>query len=315
MTSPSDTGSPSASKENPFPYLSSLVKTPQSQGSETWTTDLELMHHYTAITWKTLPRAYKLVDIWQLELPKLAITHDFLMHQLLAISACHMARLYPDTSSTYSIRATQHQNQAIQLLQSTLPTITNTNCPAVFLTASLLSIGEFATMSSSSAHTLQPGIDDILRVFFLVRGMNDILKSYEDTIALSPIGNLIKLEQYQSHSSVLDQIMNELESMRPPGSMDPGLATSLQGGITSLMHWIRQAGGTSELPELRAVMAWPTFLSDGFTGLLRQRNEDALRVLDCYCRILESLGSHCWYLEGWGQHVREDIYNASSCQD
>ncbi|KAL6859809.1 hypothetical protein ACO1O0_003833 [Amphichorda felina] len=357
-SSRSDAGSLPASgdsKDNnnnnnhPFPYLASLVKAPKTQGSETWTSDLELMHHYTAITYKSLPRADKITDIWQLELPRLAVTHEFLMHQLLAISAAHMARLSPQEASPasayYSMRATQHQNQAIQQLQSTLPAITDASCPAVFLAASLLAIGEFAAMSSPSPSpspsspqelpppqsSSRPGIDDLLRVFLLVRGMSDILVNHSATIARSCIGSLLQLGQYDSRSALLDGLADQLGRIAAAATTgmddddndnDAGLAVTaaaaaaaaLRDGAESLVRCIRMAVETSDQPELRVTMSWPADLTDGFTGLLRGRDGDALKVLDCYCCMLETLGGRHWYLEGWGQSVREDIRKAWAWQ-
>ncbi|KFH42127.1 Sterol uptake control protein-like protein [Hapsidospora chrysogenum ATCC 11550] len=331
---------------HPFSYLSNLLKTPETPGAETWwTSDLELMHHYTAVACKTLPRADtepRVAAIWQLELPRLAVTHDFLMHQLLAISAVHMSRVYAvpwppsedggtgaptsSSASTYAIRATQHQNRAIQQLQSALPAITDANCAAVFLTASLLSISEFAALAAPTPGRCRPGIDDLLRVFLLVRGMQGILKSQLEAIVRSPIGHLLHLgsrgsddsdgASSSSPSPLLDSITEELgrlmDEPSPPGPV-PETATGVHEGAASLLRWIEYAQATGGgLAEFRVIMAWGTDLTEGFTGLLRRREGHALRVLDCYGRILEALGSRFWFLEGWGRCVRDDIHKACS---
>jgi hypothetical protein len=260
------------------------------------------------------------------------------MHQLLAISAVHMSRVYAvpctpkdvagagatSSASTYAIRATQHQNRAIQQLQSALPAITDANCAAVFLTASLLSIFEFAALAAPTPGQCRPGIDDLLRVFLLVRGMNGILKSQLEAIVRSPIGHLLHLGSRgsdddgasNSSSPLLDGISEELRRLMdgpfPPGPV-PGTATNVREGAASLLRWIEYALGTGgDLAEFRVIMAWGTDLTEGFTGLLRRRDGHALRVLDCYGRILEALGSRFWFLKGWGRCVRDDIYKACS---
>lgn len=325
--SPSDSiSSPSVHsairEDNPFPYLSNLVRSQEesTQDFRTWTTDLELMHQYTAITWRTLPRPDEMAEIWQIKLPQLALTHDYLMHQLLAISAAHLAHLNSSGSddgngdqeqrrATYSIRATQHQNRALQRLQNALPDISDTNCPAIFLTASLLSIGAFTSLSATQS--IKPGIDELMHVFFLIRGMHGILTSYNDVLKTTFLGQLLQPGQSQVHSPLLTDIMDELTTLRmlPTSSVhgSDGGKEALREAIDEFMYWIRHATGTADYPELRVVMTWPTRLKDGFTNLVRQRDGDALRVLTCFCRLLEVSGPSHWFLEGWGECVLADI--------
>lgn len=50
---------------------------PISQSLDIWLLrDLELMHHFTAIAWQILPKGYGRQELWQIELPRLALEHD-----------------------------------------------------------------------------------------------------------------------------------------------------------------------------------------------------------------------------------------------
>jgi hypothetical protein len=318
----SDTSSPSATasastlndnhdnnnnnNNNPYWYLSSLVRTNDVGNAETWSADLELMHHYTAVTCKTMPTPSELLNIWQLELPRLAASHDFLMHQLLAMSATHMAYLSPDRSNACLIRATQHQNKAIQSLQGTLSAISRDNCHAIFLTASLLSLGAFAALSESPHQKSRPGIDDLLHVFLLIRGMSDIVKSYHDDIAQGPAGQLLQMGQYELASALLLDTAAKLRYMVSVNAANG----PLQQGAASLDNCIQQAGISTAAPEFRVSVAWPADLPEGFTTLLRLRSPDALRLLTLYCRILDSVSDDYWYVRGWGASVLRDIDRA-----
>lgn len=75
--------------------------------------DLKLMHHFTAIAWQILPKGYGRQELWQIELPRLALEHDLLLHQLLAFSAYYLAYSTPDRRTMFLIQASQHQNLAI----------------------------------------------------------------------------------------------------------------------------------------------------------------------------------------------------------
>lgn len=312
---------------DPFPYLSNLVRfQEEEQDFRTWTMDLELMHYYDTVSWRTMPRHDEMEDIWRLQLPRIAFSHDYLMHQLLAISAAHLTYLYrtdQDRRTAYALRATQHQNKALQRLQVALPNIDDDNCPALFLTASLLSIGAFAALSESATQRAasKPGIEELLHVLLLLKGMHGILNGHYGTLKASPIAKLIEAGERGSSSPLLAEIMKELTdlgvgpSMRSQsGSGDrreaeggPAKSDVLREARDSFVYWIRHAVDTVELPELRVLMTWPTRLTDGFMTLLRARDADALAVLACYGRILESMGSSHWYLGGWGECILADI--------
>lgn len=317
--SPSSTTYPSAEDPNPFPYLSNLVR---SQGEthdfRTWTTDLELMHHYTVVSWRTLPRPDEMAHIWQLQMPQIAFSHDFLMHQILAISAAHLAHLQCDSQerrTAYSLCATQHQNRALQRLQEVLPHIDETNCAAIFLTASLLSIGAFAALSESTRDGETPGIDELLQVLLLLRGMYGILSGFYGILKLSIIGTLLTPGDSASNSPLLAEIAGELAKHRVllTGTEDDERRDLVKDdliiqALDSFLYWIQHASGTVEIPERRVVMTWPTRMTDGFITLVRERDSDALRLLACYGRILEALGPSHWYLMGLGETLLADIH-------
>ncbi|RSL49461.1 hypothetical protein CEP54_012430 [Fusarium duplospermum] len=65
--------------------------TPRAEQPSSWTQDLGLMSHYSSITPATLPGAN--LHVWQMEIPSVAAAYPFLMHQILAVSAFHLASL------------------------------------------------------------------------------------------------------------------------------------------------------------------------------------------------------------------------------
>lgn len=279
------------------------------------------MHHYTAVSWRTLPRPEEMAHIWQLKMPQIAFSHDFLMHQILAISAAHLTHLQcasQERRTAYSLCATQHQNRALQRLQAVLPHIDETNCAAIFLTASLLSIGAFAALSESTRDHETPGIDELLQVLLLLRGMYGILSGFYGILKLSYIGSLLTPGDSVSNSPLLAEVADELAKHRvllTTTDEDDERRDHVRDGLIvealdSFLYWIQHASGTVEIPERRVVMTWPTRMKDGFINLVRERDADALRLLACYGRILEALGPSHWYLMGLGEAVLADIHRS-----
>lgn len=271
--------------------------------------DLELMHHFTATTWQTLPQGYKRQEVWQLEVPRLALEHEAVMHQLLAISAYHLAHLHAERRTDFLIRASHHQNLAIGGLRSILPDITEANCHATFAVASLLSIGAFASSCDGLAQPDQPAVDTLLEVFLLIRGMHHILKHYENIIADGPIGKILRFNACQSDSLHLQGIIQDLQRSTENWEEDGGseITRECKEAADLLVEWIKYATASAEDPELRVTMTWPLELSEGFITLLRRREPMAVMVLLLYCKVAEAAGVRNWYLSGWGASVAASL--------
>lgn len=275
-------------------------------------TDLELMHHYSISAYLALPRGLELRHIWTVEVPALALAYEFLMHQILAMSAYHLAYLRPYNRAHYSIIASQHQNDAVRGLRAMLPQVNETNCHALFVTSSLLSITAFGTLSyPGEATDSHPDIDDFLDVCLLIRGMSHLLDSHLDFIEWGPLNKFLSLGTHESITPLLMSITDRLKKLRIPANEDVGAQTVCQAEVTTLIQWIDHACISSEVPELRTSMTWPIGMTEGYLDLLRRRHPAALIVLGYYCIILNSAGSRFWFLKGWGESILKDASRSS----
>lgn len=267
------------------------------------------MHHFTAITWDTFPKGPARQEMWQLALPKLALEHDFLLQQLLAITASHMACLYPELGTSYSTQASRYQDKAIQGLRRVVTDITSTNCHAIFAAASLLSISAFATYAEHMTYeNSRPTFNNLIEAFSLIRGMHEILRNWEPILLQGPIGQLLQLGMSQMPSPLLARISHNLRMDGVPDNLDENLRDLYQNEVQIFIDCIDHASSMSaSAPELRAAMTWPIGMSDRFFCLLRERHPASTGLLDYYCRILERAGSDAWYVKGWGKSVLEDL--------
>ncbi|XEV01488.1 hypothetical protein FSHL1_006775 [Fusarium sambucinum] len=296
----------SAVSPDPLPYLAKFVKGQEPIEQSTWLTDLELMHHHSTCTYLTLPRANELQHIWQVEMPKLALRHVYLLHQVLSVSAYHLAHLNPDRPE-YPICASQHQNEAIKGLRSAIGSISQDSCVEIFLSSSLLSIGAFASFSTQNSGQ-QPGVDDLLDVFVLIRGMNDILNKYQTTLNQSRLGGLFIRGSSCELTPVLTAIIAQLRQITIPDGFDPSMASLCQDSILSAITWIEKSIGTTANPDLRIALTLCLSVSAEFLDLIKQRNPVALCVLAHYCVVLNQAGSFTWYMAKWGRLVVLDIW-------
>lgn len=266
------------------------------------------MHHFTAVTWESLPRRAALRPVWQMQVPRLALSYDYLMHQLLALSAFHLASLHPGQRHTHCARARYHQNEAIQPFRRALASIDEDNCHAIFATSSLLCFSVFASHSEMvEPKQGSPCLENLLEAFLLIRGMHNVLQGYEGIIKHGPIGQLLPLGQHESETPLLRTIVNRLQAfVLPEGVLDDERAT-YDESVKTLLEWIHHACATTEGPELRVALTWPIGLSQRFMEFMRLREPAAMQLLSFYNQILETMGSSYWYFAGWSRGIAADI--------
>ncbi|KAF4465662.1 c6 zinc finger domain-containing [Fusarium albosuccineum] len=276
-----------------------LVPGPRSEQQPGWTADLGLMNHYTSHTSATLPGASR--RVWEVDIPRDAVTHPFLMHQILAVSAFHLATLDKPHSQMHLSRAFQHQHHTICGITAEVSSVTPRNCHALFAASSLLFMGAFA---ASAAATDKAQVDDILGVFSLVRG----------------VGTIMNLSQHVSHEGILGEFM---QCNAEPGSTGllellleqlPQIHSSLNGNrldheadaiVKDAVFGLgaSTAKASAATPELNVALIWPMTLKDGFLALLRAHNPAALVVAAHYCTVLHAAGSGYWFIRGWGHRL------------
>ncbi|KAI2066949.1 hypothetical protein LOZ37_005942, partial [Ophidiomyces ophidiicola] len=158
--------------------------------------DLELLHHYTAHTYRTLSYNNEHKAIWKHYIPREALSHPFLMHGLLALAALHLAAAAPPAASArYTERATRHQDRALAAFRPQLAAITPANCHAVFAFSSLTAALAFAFARSARHHRpasapAEP-VTQVLHDFFLFRGVERVLTTFWDLIRQGCLGPLV----------------------------------------------------------------------------------------------------------------------------
>jgi hypothetical protein len=301
-----------------FPYFAKFATGPPTDNiSINWVSDLELMHHFTTSTYLTMPRGPELSRIWQHVVPKMAFDYIFLLHQVLATSAFHLAHVSParDSRQKYHLLATHHQSHAIEGLRVALANITVENCHALFVTSSLLFVGALAGStvgvyeSSSEADDRGPKMDDMLDVFALVRGMNGILDSSRHLLRQGELGELFRIGPGGERSELVETVMSELQQMVSSIEDTDPTKSLISSEVASLRSWIEFGYATSTTPELRITMTWPISMQEEFLLLLKQRNQAALTTLTYYCVIMNAAEKSAWFMRGWGKCLMRDITN------
>jgi hypothetical protein len=281
--------------------------------------DIELMHHYTAEGHRTLHTpCHHDTEVLQNDIPHEGLSQPFLLHQILAFSALHLAYLSPERRHKYLIQASKHQGVAISTMNSMLAKPWDPEaCHALYGTSIFLAISAFGTLPSCDRYNTFQAIDSLVDIFVLARGMNTILRSSEEDIRKGPLGKLMAgcdCEPATPSSYLaelmpqLKELLTQLDEQTPDVSEDK--RTTLTETLGSLVETIQIAGSNKRARsflEQRVIFGWPMRVPSTFLSLLRNKDPLAMVVISHYCVLLKSGETKCWYFEGWASVLMKPI--------
>ena len=159
-------------RPSPFQLLTGTIDRPSPGETKDWILDLQLMHHYMTHTRSILTEQHDLdyiLQIWQIEMPKVAFAFDYVMHGVLGFSALHKAHLEPQNALGLRQSAVDHLDKALVLYRSETGPATAENANAKFTFTWIVALFAYAIPPSL------PPIDAIAELFMLVKGIDAIL--------------------------------------------------------------------------------------------------------------------------------------------
>jgi hypothetical protein len=265
------------------------------------------MYHYSTVTCHTLPRAEELLRIWQVEFVRLGFGSEFVLSQILAVSAMHLAHMRPGERQRWSTLAAHHQSSAARVLRASLVHATADNCHAAFAASSFMVISAFATpiIHNEAARISFPALEDMLDVFTLIRGMNTVLSSFQDDLHHGSIADFFRTRFYAVSQVFLESVSERLREVSVMLE-DHQVAQTIKREILHLTQCIQDSITTGPAAELRLAFSWPIRLTDEYLQLLQRKEPAALVIMAYYCAVLHGAESNAWYIEGWSLKIAYD---------
>ncbi|KAH6687923.1 hypothetical protein F5X68DRAFT_7380 [Plectosphaerella plurivora] len=286
----------------------SLVSSPSlSLAATGWGFDLGLMNHYTSHTSSTIPGADQIT--WKTQVSREAVSHPFLMHQILAVAALHLASLDDDDTPLKRASLSQayrHQHHAIRGIGAAVDTISLNNCHAVFAASFLIFIGTFASVATAQTGTPRH-LDAVLDIFGLARGFGGIVDSHHDAIKRGTMRALLECNDDPPRSPLVNEVLGRLLAVSAclaPDSLSSETRSVVEVAISAMQ---RAASSTGSSVELNIAVVWPMYLDADFLDLARVRHPAALIVMAHYAVVLHSLGSKFWFFENLGSALIKEI--------
>jgi len=149
--------------------------------------DLELLHHFSTSTAYTFHLDPSLKTLWRISVPQVALGFDFVMREVLGLSALHLAYCKPERKDFYLAHAmTQHQ-AGLQQATSMLANVSADTCTAVYIFTAMACIFSLASPRKDS-DILVVGDTGMAEWLVLLRGTRSIIEPWAATLREGLLG-------------------------------------------------------------------------------------------------------------------------------
>ncbi|EKG19805.1 hypothetical protein MPH_02874 [Macrophomina phaseolina MS6] len=281
--------------------------------------DLELMHQFTTSTFRELGGG-AIGTMWCINIPRLGFSHDFILHNAMALSAMHLAYQHPDRREHYATLAAHHSTIGLQKTSDLLLNLSEENCHAIYVSAVLVCLyvfakgpspGDFLVFSEHGPSEWMP----------LLKGVVSIVEMFGRSVLFT--GPLAPMQNGPSKASRPVTVIEKkpridweqrFEDLRSLISLSahPDSATymtALEGlaqcyeGIFGKGPDASYSGNTANQVHL----GWLYRMQDAFVECLHQHHPLALLVLAHFSPLLKSM-EPLWFMEGWAEHLITGVH-------
>jgi len=246
--------------------------------------------------------------MWQINVPKMALKHDFLMHSLFSVTALHIASSCPDNQSSYIDRAIRHHNIALREYSAELKSITRENSAALFTCATLTVISALSLVMLRPNEEQKGLSEGLLGIFMLLRGVPLVLHATWIWIEKSEIAPLLIGREKDESIVLSDEVTNAIKLLEDRNQW-------MSSSDADRNTYARAIQGLKECFNLLSskdrdngmVLTWPISLSPEYLELLGSCQQMAVVILAHYAVILNEIRDTWWEM-GWGRKLIQEIH-------
>ncbi|KAH7154923.1 hypothetical protein B0J13DRAFT_212882 [Dactylonectria estremocensis] len=292
--------------------------------------DAELLLHFISHTASSLHDSEEpdssIGRFWERNVPQIGLSYHFVLHLAYALAGYHLA--FEETSSSdrhaqYLAIARHHSETGLAELNRTLPSLDETNCGALYVSAVLVCYCAFAAGPTGSTDLLVCNTDDSApqRWLPLIHGVRLIRQTVEPatlfTGLMEPLGG--SPEREEDHRPMyLVSGFPHVDWIEPIGKLHKWIASH---DSPDTIIYLRALSALSEIYESnyggadgtsigashnQFVFGWLYRMHDLFVACLQRKEPQALLILAYYVPLLKTL-KRCWFIDGWAQHLLDTI--------
>lgn len=294
------------------------------------TANIELMLHFTAYTSGslsgTMSRKDKITNFWAFNVPKIGISHHFVLNLVFAVSSYHLG--YLEASDTakrleYTRQAEYHFEHGLAAFTQALAGANESNCGALDVSATMVCYCTFAAGPKGPNDLLVCRVEDQIAHNWwpVIKGLRLIREIFDPDVLFSglmepldPSGNLAAPDSraqcvkedfprvdWEAHvRSLGDMIKFSSSAHRDLHLKEYGVLADIYEGTYGDENSEYHGPGHN-----RMVFAWMYRLDDAFVDRVRENDPIALVLLAHFAQLLTTL-KKCWFMDGWAEHLLEN---------
>ena len=238
---------------------------------------------------------------------KTGLKSPYLLHQLLAFSARHLAFQHPESSASYLHQAVTLQTRAVSLFNAAWTEVDQSNCVAIFIFSVILGHHLLAdTLAKRDKGGLEEFIGQYIQCVVMQRGIYTIARTAWPFLMeseLEPI--LLQSTGFTSRpprGNHCQRITDLVEGTDGLGEVDKEACRQaiqyLQVGFDAVLT----EDGAEEVNRYQMVYLWTLVVPSEFTSLLAARKPEALVLLGYYALLLH-YGRRMWQVGDAGVYL------------
>ena len=229
----------------------------------------------------------------------------FLMHQMLALSARHLAYLQPDAATSYLRQAMDMQTRALSLFNTSWKQVNESNCLALLIFSTLLGYQLLADALTARGAGLDAFLERFLQCIETHRGVHAIAESAWPLLLESELQPVLSWSaDFTSREPRGRQCQELLDLVQTSDALTPAEKEAsrcavgyLQVGFDAILDRAHEKGNRHQM-----VLSWLTLLPDQVKNMLAAKRPEALIMLAYYALLLH-YSRGLWLVNDAGRYV------------
>lgn len=256
--------------------------------------NMELLHYFCTVTYKTMTLEPAQQLLWQSTSIEIGLSFPFLLYEILAIAALHLAQCRPERQSHYYTQATELQSHALNGFTAAQRKVDSSNCAAILLFSSLLPVHILADRSRTRGIGFGEHLDHFISCVSLMQSVHHIVISdWWQYLKESELKPLLDVPQPNEPYNIPDQC-RRLTYLVKNADLGPASIKAYERAVDRLQWIFAASQAPVEQPTtIQWLMGWPAQLTDEYIGLLKERRPEALIILAYYGVLLH------FYRKSW----------------
>ncbi|APA09404.1 hypothetical protein sscle_05g041740 [Sclerotinia sclerotiorum 1980 UF-70] len=274
--------------------------------------DLEIFNHFCKSTSISINSSPEAKELWQTTAIEIALSHEFVMRALLALSALHMARSTPDRSRQLNDYSMQQHQAALRQGTAFLSDITVETCAALHIFSIVTGMHTLGRPRSVDEFVVvgENGITSWLVIF---KGVTAIIDQFKDILVSGPLALLFKArdDRVQLRQTCagddtvhLSHLRNAIETT-VHNEDELRIYTDAIYELELSYRFMYKC--PAEKYEAGDIFIWLFRLSDEYMARLKGGTQEALAIL-AYSSVCFKKLENLWWIEGWSNHLMANIY-------